>query len=248
MIYFTDGSKEAFLTAFLLAYHDENAYITSSQKQLVLGQESVFVQADLSRAERAERRLLELDKHCIEDLELLLRSADKRREQIAFRYLKFLTENKCPVRKMLGETAVLDAVECMRKITFEVHRMLGFVRFLESASGVLYAPISPDNDVVDMLVPHFRSRLPAFVLHDVPRKKAAVYDGTNTFLAPLEKAEVVLSAIEEEWQTLWKRYFKSVNIPSRERLKQQRGYLPVRYRKFMPEFHGAADENDVTSE
>ena len=242
MIYFTDGSKEAFLTAFLLAYHDENACITSTQKQLVLGQQSQFVKADLARAERAEKRLLELDHRCMDDLNLLLRSADKRREQIAFHYLKFLTQQKAPVRKMLGESAVLDAVECMRKITYEIHRLHGFVRFIQTASGILYAPISPDNDVVDLLVPHFRARIPAFVLHDVPRRKAAVFDGKNTFVAPLEKAEIVLSANEEEWQSLWRDYFKSVNIPSRERLKQQRGYLPVRYRKFMPEFHDEDDE------
>ena len=123
-------------------------------------------------------------------------------------------------------------------MTYEIHRLHGFVRFLESASGALYAPLSPDNDVVDLLVPHFRSRLPEFpfVLHDVKRKKAAVYDGKNTFLAPLEQAEVVLSASEQAWQTLWQRYYKSVNIPQRERLKQMKGYMPVRYWKFMPEF------------
>ena len=74
-----------------------------------------------------------------------------------------------------------------------------------------------------------------FVIHDVRRKKAAVYDGENVFLAPLEHAEVALTADETAWQNLWKKYYKSVNIPSRERLKQMRGYMPVRYWKFMPE-------------
>lgn len=238
MIYFTDGTKEAFLTAFLLAYKDDEAYITSSQKQLILGQKSVFVAADIARAKKAEERLLEFDRDCMSDLFLLLRSGESAKEQTAYEYLKFLTEKKRPVRNMLAERPVLAAMECIRRVTFEIHRMHGFVRFIESESGALYAPIAPDNDICDLLVPHFRARLPKypFVLHDVPRKKAAVCDGENTFLAPLENAEVALSADETQWQTLWKRYYQSVNIPSRERLKQMRGYMPVRYWRFMPEF------------
>ena len=174
----------------------------------------------------------------MEDLDYLLRSGMDGHEQVAFRYFKLLAEKKAPVRDMLAEEEVLLASECIRKVTYEIHRMHGFVRFLESASGALYAPLSPDNDVVDLLVPHFRARLPEFpfVLHDVKRKKAAVYDGKNTFLAPLERAEVMLSADEQAWQALWQRYYRSVNIPQRERLKQMKGYMPVRYWKFMPEF------------
>lgn len=247
MIYFTDGTKEAFLTAFLLAYNDEDAYISSFQKQLILGQESVFVKADLSRAEKAKRRLLEFDGDCMTDLDLLLRSGESTREQIAFGYLKFLSKQKRPVRAMLAESTVIAATECIRRVTFELHRLHGFVRFIESASGALYAPLAPDNDIIDMLIPHFRTRLPEypFVLHDVPRKKAAIYDGKNTFTAPLESAEIALSADENDWQALWRRYYRSVNIPSRERLKQMRGYMPVRYWKYMPEFLKQLEDNSI---
>ena len=108
---------------------------------------------------------------------------------------------------------------------------------METASGALYAPCSPDNDIVDLLARHFRARLPqfSFVLNDVGRKKAAVYDGKNIFVAPLHHADVVLSADETEWKKLWQRYYVAVNIPSRERLKQMRGSMPVRYWKFLPE-------------
>jgi probable DNA metabolism protein len=74
-------------------------------------------------------------------------------------------------------------------------------------------------------------------LHDVKRNKAAVYDGKNVFLAPLTEADVLLSANEERWQALWKWYYAAVNIPSRERLRQMRGFMPKRYWKFLPELH-----------
>lgn len=238
MTYFYDGTKEAFLTALLLSYDDPEPLITAGGMQLVLGQQTVFVRTDAERAKRAEERLLSFDKNCMNDLDIILRSGDPNRDQIALDYFRLLTEKKMPVRRMLGYDAVIAADQCIRRVDYEIHRFHGFLRFMECTSGALYAPFSPDNDIYDLLVPHFRARLPQypFVIHDVKRGKAAVYDGKNTFLAPLKEAEVVLSADENGWQALWRQYYKSVNIPSRERLKQMRGYMPVRYWKFMTEF------------
>ncbi len=240
MIYFYDGSQEAFLTALLLAFKDDEAVLTSGRAQLSLGQKTRFVNADPARAKKAEARLRELDPQCLDELSTLLRSGASDKDMVALNYFKCIASHGGPVRNMLADDAVSAAVDELRRVSFEVHRFHGFLRFMESASGALYAPISPDNDIADLLVPHFRARLPAypFVIHDVGRKKAAVYDGANTFLAPLERAEIVLSANEAAWQKLWSNYYRDVNIPSRERLKQMRGYMPVRYWKFMPEFKG----------
>lgn len=242
MIYFFDGTKEAFLTAFLLAYRDENALLTAGSRQLALGQKSIFVRTDEKMAEKCERRLTELDQGCMRELDLLLRSGEDMRGQIAFRYFRLIAQRRRPVRGELAQDAVTEASECIRRVKLEAHRLKGFVRFMECASGALYAPISPDNDVCDLLLPHFRGRLPhiPFVLHDVRRAKAAVWDGMHAFTAPLERAEVVLSSDEDGWQALWRRYYATVNIPSRERLKQMKGYMPVRYWKFMPEKPAAA--------
>ncbi|MBQ8395245.1 MAG: TIGR03915 family putative DNA repair protein [Clostridia bacterium] len=237
MIYFFDGTKEGFLTAFLAAFQDDNALVTSRKLQLILGEEPLFITTDCARAKKAEERLLSFDRHCMDDLDILLRCGMEDHEQVAFRYLRLLAKRKRPIGKMLAESDVFTAVEYIKKVRLEIHHLHGFIRFMETASGALYAPFSPDHDICDLLLPHFRARLPEypFVLHDVKRQKAAVYDGKNTFLAPLSKAELVLSSNEEGWQSLWKKYYHSVNIPSRERLRQMRGYMPVRYWKFMPE-------------
>lgn len=239
MTYFYDGSHAGFLTAFWAAFSDNEAIITSAQRQLILGQEAVFVETNAERTKKAEARLLSFDKYCMQDLNFLLRCNDELRDQAAFEYLRLIATKKRPVRDMLAEDAVITTSNLLYKVKHEAERFRGFVRFMESASGALYAPIAPDHDICDLLVGHFRARIPnfPFVIHDVKRKKAAVYDGKNVFRAPLEDAEVVLSATEEAWQALWKNYFEHVNIVERERLKQQRGYLPVRYRKFMPEFY-----------
>jgi probable DNA metabolism protein len=237
MIYFFDGSEDGFLTAFLQAFHDENALLSSQKTQLIVGEQSLFVSTDSARAKRARERLLSFDKNAAHDLTLLLRCGQVDNEQVAFNYLRTLAQRKAPVKTMLTNRIVFIAVEYMKKVAFEIHRFHGFIRFMESASGALYAPFSPDNDICDLLLPHFKARLPQypFVLHDVSRKKAAVYDGEHSFVAPLSQADVLLSAKETQWQALWKGYYNAVNIPSRERLKQMRGYMPARYWKFLPE-------------
>lgn len=237
MIYFYDGTKEGFCCALLAAFEDEEATLVSGRQQLIMSQETVYVRTDAARAKRTEERLAALDNRCLGDLDMLLRSGDRNCETVALRYFKRIAKEGGPVRGMLADADVLAADSCIRRIGVEVDRMHGFLRFLECESGALYAPCAPDADIVDLLLPHFRARLKLypFVIHDVKRKKAAVYDGSHTFFAPLDRAEVLISADEARWQSLWKEYYASVNIPSRQRLKQMRGYMPVRYWKFMPE-------------
>jgi len=240
MIYCYDGTEQGFFTAFLKAYGDKTARLRSAAVQLALAEPTTIIKTDEALAQRVKERFLRYDAGCLHDLDRILRSGDEDKDETAFRYFLKIAEKKRPVREMLADEAVRKADECIRRVGLEVHRLHGFIRFMETASGALYAPFSPDNDVLELLVPHFRARFPAFpfVLHDVKRKKAAVWDGANVYFAPLGRADVLLSDDETAWRSLWKRYYTSVNIPSRERLKQMRGYLPVRYMKFMNEFFG----------
>ena len=237
MLYQFDGTKNGFLTAFTRAYLDEEAVLSSKTIQPLIGQGQVCVETDIELAKKTENRLLSFDRYCMEDLDILLRSGMENNEQIAFRYLRLLAKTKSPVRKRLADLDVFHTVECMKKVRYEIHRFHGFIRFMKTASGALYAPFSPDNDICDLLAPYFKGRFPQFpfVLHDVKRMKATVYDGKNIFTAPLSEAQILLSADEAEWQTLWKSYYSAVNIPSRERLKQMKGFMPTRYWKFLPE-------------
>ncbi len=115
--------------------------------------------------------------------------------------------------------------------------MKGFLRFMESRDGALYAPFSPDNDITDLLMAHFAERMKAerFVIHDVKRKIAGMYDGREWIMARVGEAEVYLSEYERAFENLWKKYYKAVNIESRPHIKQMKGYMPVRYWKFLPE-------------
>ena len=170
----------------------------------------------------------------------MLRCGQKDSEQTAFEYLRCLATHKHSVRKRFASPEVFQAIAYIKKVSLEIHKLHGFIRFMETESGALYAPFAPDNDVCDLLLPHFKARLPEypFVLHDITRKKAAVYDGRQIFIAPLKEASVVLSANEAQWQSLWRGYYQATTIAARtsaEREKQMRGNMPVRYWNFLTE-------------
>ncbi|MGN0813478.1 MAG: TIGR03915 family putative DNA repair protein [Candidatus Coproplasma sp.] len=236
--YITDGTKDGFYTAVFDAYKNEDCIITSSgDVQLGLGCELVEVKPDSQKAERVRRKLALLDAGALNDVKLLLRSCDPLKENIAFAYVKLIVKNSGAVRNMQADPRVLEATDTISKVTGETHRMKGFLRFMENADGVLYAPYSPDNDITDMLSVHFAERLGGqkFVIHDVKRKIAALYDGEEIVMTRVEDAEIYLSEYEKYFEDLWKRYYKSVNILSRPHEKQMKGYMPVRYWKFLPE-------------
>ncbi|MGN1373033.1 MAG: TIGR03915 family putative DNA repair protein [Candidatus Coproplasma sp.] len=236
--YITDGSEDCFYTAVFDAYKDEDCIITSScDVQLGLGCELKEVIADGQKAERVRRKLNLLDTGALNDVKLMLRSCDALKENIAFVYVKLIVKFGGAVRNMQADPRVLEATDLIHKVTGENHRMKGFLRFMENADGVLYAPYSPDNDITDMLAVHFADRLGGqkFVIHDVKRKIAALYDGNEIVMTRVEDAEIYLSEYEKYFEDLWKLYYKSVNILSRPHEKQMKGYMPVRYWKFLPE-------------
>lgn len=236
--YLTDGSEESFYTAVFIAYSDKDCIITSERSiQLGLDVTTVDVVADEEKAERVKRKLHALDRGAEEDIQLVLKSNAALKENAAFEYIKLIIAHGGAVRGMLAHPAVIEMTEIRTRVYGETHRLKGLLRFMENADGVLYAPYSPDNDITDLLAVHFAARFSSkrFVIHDIKRAIAALYDGNEIVMTRAEGAEICLSEYEEYFEGLWRQYYKSVNIESRPHEKQMRGSMPVRYWKFLPE-------------
>lgn len=86
-------------------------------------------------------------------------------------------------------------------------------------------------------MPHFAARFKAekFVIHDIERGIAGLYNGEYWITAHIGKAEICLSENESAFESLWKEYYKSVNVKERPHEKQMKRSMPVRYWKFLPE-------------
>lgn len=239
MTYFlVDGSEDCFYTAVFDAYKNKDCLITSERDvQLGLGFEVFDVVTDENKAARVRAKIYALDRGAAEDITLLLKSCNPLKESVAFEYIRLIIESGGAVRGMLANPTVIEMTEIRQRVFGEAHRLKGLLRFMENADGVLYAPYSPDNDITEILAVHFAARFGAqpFVIHDIKRKLAALYDGNEIVMTRADDAEIYLSEYESYFQNLWKQYYNSVNIASRPHEKQMRGSMPVRYWKFLPE-------------
>lgn len=236
--FITDGTAQSFFTAVFNAYNCKECIISSSERvQLALDTEIVKVETDELKAQRVIKKLDLIDKYSIDEIGLLLRSCRDDKEQTAFEYIKLIVKHARPIRTMLNNPTVIEMTNIRSGVTGEIHRFKGFLRFMESDTGIFYAPFSPDNFIVDLLMPHFIARFKnqKFVIHDVKRKVACLYDGNSWIMRDAEKADLFLSAYEKVFEKLWKKYYNSVNIPERKNEKQMRGYMPVRYWNFLIE-------------
>ena len=238
-VYITDGTPDGFYTAAFRACTDKDCIVTSEKSiQLPLGAAIIEVATDSEKCARVKRKLSAADGHALHDISLILRRGSPTREMTALGYIRLLVRVNAPVRDMHAHPAIIEAREAIRKVTGEAHNFTGFLRFMEGKNGVFYAPFSPDNDILELILPHFLRRLPnqPFVIHDVARRKAALYNTRECVITDTdERVSIALSEYEQGFQALWKEYYRSVNIAQRPHEKQMKGYMPVRYWKFMPE-------------
>lgn len=240
-IYITDGTPETFFTAAADAVNDEKCMITSDEAiQLAFDSEVVKVDCDENKCRRMINCIAKYDPTAERNILLCLRSGDGLKEQTALEYIRKILQYRDSVSKRLSLPEVIIFNETLSKVTGEIHKMTGFLRFMESANGALYAPYSPDNNITDLLMPHFAKRFGSekFVIHDLKRKIAGMYDGREWIMGYAGEAEIYLSEYEKSFETLWKKYYEAVNIKARPHEKQMKGYMPVRYWKFLPEKRG----------
>jgi probable DNA metabolism protein len=123
----------------------------------------------------------------------------------------------------------------------EYNKYLGVVRF-KDVGGIFYAELEPDCDVLALLADHFGARLPdrGWVLHDLRRKKAVVYDTKKWIVTDMDLPQTPSATREErEIQELWREFYRSATTDQRLNYKVQRGNMPKKYWKHLVETPGA---------
>lgn len=141
----------------------------------------------------------------------------------------------------LQDDSVMKVFELSRKVGFEIHRYLGFVRFYELENGILASKINPLSNVVPVIAEHFADRLhnENWIILDTKRSIAAVHRAGIGFVIADDINEESLDAFsvksagEEKYQKLWDRFFNTIAIQERKNLKLQQQMMPLRYRKYM---------------
>jgi probable DNA metabolism protein len=142
-----------------------------------------------------------------------------------------------------GNPAVLKVSQVSKMVHREKHRMEAFIRFRLTKDGIYYAHIEPDFNVIPLISSHFKKRYAdqRWLIYDLRRKYGIYYNLETVHEVSLEfsdasnSTESLFCNAEEEYQTLWKDYFKHVNIQSRKNTKLHLQHVPKRYWKHLTE-------------
>lgn len=240
--YIYDGSFDGLLTSIYEAYYGkdsiEDIVPQDSMEENFLIQKK-FIQADKEKAnkvymaieskisEESMRRvfhayLSELPRHGITILKYV---------QLGFKIGPQVDLN-------LSVDIVREMDNIYHKVAKEAHRMLGLIRFKQLENGILYSSMEPDHNIVGLIAPHFASRLSNenWAIHDVKRGIGVLYNKKEWVIKDIETTNsLIVREDEEEYQELWKTYFKHIAIESKTNPKLQKRNMPMRYWKHLVE-------------
>lgn len=146
------------------------------------------------------------------------------------------------VMDRLQEPCVNLVAKLALRVQNEAHHYMGFVRFTQLESGILYSEIEPKNQVLVLLGEHFQDRFGEenFLILDKRRRQYLVHrKGQDYFLFEGEEAGIgslQMAEKEEEIQELFRLFVQTISIDERENKALQRQLLPLRFRPNMIDF------------
>jgi hypothetical protein len=147
-----------------------------------------------------------------------------------------------------GDEDVRVVLEAAYKVTHEIDRMRGFLRFSPNEKGIYLARCGPDHFVLPALADHFGPRFGEtpwaiidekrnLVLERLPdgEIRLAVLPGTEPGTGTVAAFPEAGTQAGRFWEDLWRNYHRSVNNECRQNPLLQRRFMPARYWKYLTE-------------
>lgn len=248
--YIYDGTFEGLLTVVFEAYERKTWPFSIEQKLLAQPQmfgETVNVITDEQKVSRVWQGLQKkLSTSALTALYHIFLCEQPGFEMVIFDYIKLAFTTQHNIEDNYAAPCVLKVQQAAKQMFREKHRMEAFVRFQKAADGVFFAAISPDFNVLPLIIKHFEKRYAdqQWIIYDIRRHYGAFYNLQNTELINLAQVSLsrlrnlpaeLLSDEEENYKQLWQVYFDHVNIPERKNPKLHLRHIPKRYWKYLSE-------------
>ncbi len=254
-VYVFDGTMDGLLSAVFDAFllKEEPERLLTSGDVLPLFCERIYkVTTD---AEKARRVWTGLEKQLPREALQIISTSQLSELQELWQPLfmlacKVFRQGKEVVRNF-ADPDVLTVTQIARRVAHEAHRMMQFVRFQKAKDGTYFAVISPDHNVLPLIVDHFHDRFndQPWLIYDARRHYGYHYDGESppihiTFenetsvpfsLADGKLSDDILSSDDHLLQDLWRTYFKAICIRERLNPRKQLNDMPRRYWKYLTE-------------
>ena len=166
-------------------------------------------------------------------------------------YKVFLQKEGAPsIERNFSDPDVLFVTNTGRRVMHEQLRMKQFIRFQKTKDGTYLGVVSPDHNVLPLIISHFRDRFgdQPWLIYDARRRYGFYYDRQQVVRITFEDEEAlpfdldtgrlsseVLSQDDQLFQDLWRTYFKAICIRERMNPRKQLSDMPRRYWKYMTE-------------
>lgn len=239
--YLYDGSFEGFLTCVYLHYYKEKAtgIFTSENYQPSMLNTFFDVKTEAEKATKVYDAInKKISPYDLQRIYRVFLSTVDNREMLLLNYIRLGFKEGSKISLLHGNPYVSPVEKAEKKVTNEVHRLLGLVRFSVLEGDILYAVLEPDHDILEFLAKHFSDRYKndPFIIHDKKRNKALVAQNGKWYISDFTDENIpCFSKNEKEYRTLWKKYFKTIAIKDRSNSKCQKNFMPVRYWKHLTE-------------
>ena len=241
MIYLYDGSFDGFLCCVYAHYYcgSASAIYAVDGFQQQLSETCAVVERDDEKAKKVYEAMEEkLGDEIVSKAYRCFLAEDLEKDTRILNYLRLCFRYGPQVDGYRTHPWILPIHELDKKVSGQVHRYLGILRFSD-IQGVLYAAYTPDYDMTRILMPHFADRFKReqFIIHDRRRQKAGVY-ARGQWLERDFDVDLLQYRSEKErnLEALWKGYFEHIAIEARKNPKLQAHFVPKRYRSFVTEF------------
>ncbi len=245
-----DGTFPGFLSAVFEVWDRKQlpARIISTGRNPGLFDETIKVQTAHDRFERVWNGIERVGgKSLCRRFYHVFLSHEEGVEDLMLNLLQKLFDQKYDITRNLSVAEVLRFTQVERKVLHEVHRLHMFVRFEKAADDTWFAPASPRYDVLPMTLPHFKSRFSdqQWLIYDTTRDYGFFYNkntieevSVNQPVFDKETGNLPMEAKsedEQQWQDLWRSYFKHIAIKERINPRLQRQFMPKRFWKYLTE-------------
>jgi len=248
MDYLYDESFDGLLTSIYLNYYEAkaNGIYPVSNYQFSFISSPKLVKTDPLKAAKVYKAVEnKISSVSLQHIYYVYLSNHPRKENLILRYVQLGFKLGPKIDSLHTHPDVQPVLEISKKVTFEVHRFLGLLRFVEYPN-FLYAVLEPDHNILVLLADHFTDRLARenFIIHDKKRKLALIYNQQEWYITDFsETVPDLVSEKEQFFQNLWKTYFRQISIANRKNKRLQNHFIPQRYRHNLVEFSLTPDNS-----
>ena len=239
-LYRYDGTTEGLLTAIdhILRHEGDPQGVELKPQQQSLFDEGVYIATDAERADILIRRFSGSYPENARQVMYVILSEKEGMDTSLLHYIYMVSLFGSRIEAHLTHPAVHAVHFLARKVSREVHRFKGLLRFAMLENGSYLARMEPDFNIIQPLSRFFTQRLRTqeWFVYDVKRSLVSHWDGKKLDFGTLKSFRSPEFAEEEqEVQRLWKTFFAHIAIPERKNPDLQRSFMPMKYWKYLVE-------------